>query len=131
MRFEHWGEDVSGAGSCFWSAALGARLFSALCDSAVMISQRDRKKTGKGAWVSKHTEIRFTAIKGKDLSKVTSGKMQIMSNLLIKEKARKLTVSNFINNRAYRISLLSVYSKGKKNRIPKRYLHSHRLLQPH
>lgn len=37
-----------------------------------------------------------------------------MSNLLIKEKSRKLTGLNFISNIAYRISILSVYSKGIK-----------------
>lgn len=53
----------------------------------------------------KYTEIRPVEIKGKDHGKVASAKMPLMSHLLIKEKARKLTGSNFINNRAYRISL--------------------------
>lgn len=64
--------------------------------------------------MSKHSKIRFVEIKGKDRGKVTSGKMQIMSNLLIKEKSSKLTGPNFINSRAHRISLLGICSKEIK-----------------
>ena len=40
-------EDVPGAVTCFWSAALGAGFVSILYNFALMTSQRDRKKMGK------------------------------------------------------------------------------------
>lgn len=56
--------------------------------------------------------------KGKDHSKIISGRMQIMANLLIRTKARKSTGPNFMNANSGPIP------KGNGNRISKSYLHS-------
>lgn len=69
--------------------------------------------------MKKHTSIHYEGKrKGKDHSKVASGRTQIMANLLIRTKARKSTGPNFMNSNSGSIP------KRSGNRIPKSSLHS-------